>query len=290
MSELSTIAADLAGGSIDIAEARARARAAVAPQRRKVSGVTRSVVRSIREIETMFATLSEFMNVPIDDVRRWAGTLVMMEARLGLCRGDAGCEAQTIRQSDTLIEKIIDVTGGRCAAACAPFAEAIVDGVLQHPGMVDPADQARLLRTKASFARCASADAGSPPDSVYAVVEECFRQEGWAHHADPAAQRILIRFDFPFGTTTLVCSPSAVVLTIVAIEVVRVRPEDLASEREWIARTFPELAVHDDEHVISLQLGVDLRGRDVTPGLVRDAVIRINGAAEALIMRAASRD
>lgn len=289
MSVLAELADDLAAGTIEIAEARARARAAVSPQRRLVRGVPSKVRLPTSHVEGLFTALTAYLNKhSIMDVRRWTATLVFMEARLGVCEGNMECEGQVIVQHAALIERVVSITGGRCQPSSVPFAEAIVDCVLRHPATKDPTIQARLLRTKAGFSACATGADGA--GALFAVVEECFRREGWTYHSDPSAQRVLIRFDFPFGTTTLVCSGGPLQLTIVAVEVVHLDPGDATRERDWFAAKFPDIDFCEEEGTVSLQFEVDLRGKDVATKLVRDAVVHINGAAEALIMRLLTRD
>lgn len=156
MMALDLVANELVEGKITLEAACKRARSATGGEEKTLAtGQKTRVLSSTTNVETQLTKLSAYVNrYAKDDVRRWAGTLLMVHAQLGTGLIHPDATPAVFGGVKSLVMRMINVSEGRCPAKAVPFALAIVDAVLEQCEDVNA--RSELFAARGSFAACAN--------------------------------------------------------------------------------------------------------------------------------------
>src|SRR6185369_17758200 len=124
MSRLCRLADDLVANRTTITEACRIAEETTAGSIVLVGGLRQRVLNSTRTVTNELQNLGVYIQrYPPEDPRRWAATLLMIQAQLG---------AGNLGAVQNLLKRVVDVSGGVCPSAASDFATAMVDTVLSY--------------------------------------------------------------------------------------------------------------------------------------------------------------
>lgn len=148
MSTLCRLADDLVQNRASIEEACRIAEETTAGSVRLVGGLRQRVLNSTRTVTNELRDLALYIQkYPPEDLRRWAATLLMVQAQLG---------AGNLGSVQNLLKRVVDVSGGACPDAASDFATAMVDSLLSYSRFLRNSEIEWLQQIRSGFSRSQS--------------------------------------------------------------------------------------------------------------------------------------
>jgi hypothetical protein len=183
MSVLCRLADDLVQNRSSIADACTIAEETTAGSVRFVGGLRQRVLNSTRTVTDELSDLAAYIQkYPLEDPRRWAGTLLMVQAQLG---------AGNLGSVQNLVKRVVDVSGGVCPAAASDFATAMVDSLLSYSKFLSSRDIEWLQQIRSRFRRSKSE---AQVDLVSSESTQAHRgeEERPSSSGNPAGTRLIL--------------------------------------------------------------------------------------------------
>lgn len=209
---------------------------------------------------------------PYSVVERWAGGFLMFHVQLGL---------GSLQDASELLVRVASTSP--VPEGAVSLVVAMIDALLPHAAHLPSATVDELIARRRTLLR-----EEEPPssDAAIDVIVECFDHEGWTYHVDRDQKKLMVGFLFPFGETRLVCSISPEdELTIFVLEVVQVEEDRMPAVAATLTACFGGVRFDRQEGPGTVTLYLTLPGAsELSRSEVREAIVRVNGAAEHLIM------
>lgn len=284
-----SLATELAAGNVGIEDACLAARECTGGSMRKVGGIRQRVLSggSQGQLEGLNAFIGPLSP---SDLRKWAGVLLLTHAFLGA--GDAAgnspaADTMAFDGASSFVVQIIDRSGGKCPRQAVTLAVAMVDAVLRHPLCESDTDlQIKLMRVRALYESRAQPVENSDLDKAFDAVLACFDSEGWEYDRQPGHRSVMVQFSCPIGQTRLGCSISSDrEFLVAALDVIKVDETNLSAVEACIQQRCRGVSMHHspERHTVVLEGSCAFVGTLARDEIMK-TIIRVNGAAEALLL------